>query len=122
MDVEVACTSVCVRVFVCHAIGLKKVKKIQNNRAFYDTVEFDKQNSAVITAKVSGKLRDKEKKKSEQSKRHTKSIKMSIATTEEIENLPNNPEVLLIDVRDPPEIKSSGTIPTSINIPCKLYV
>lgn len=45
---------------------------------------------------------------------------MSIATTEEIENLPNRPEVLLIDVRDPPEIKSTGTIPTSINIPCKL--
>lgn len=47
---------------------------------------------------------------------------MSIATTEEIENLPNRPEVLLIDVRDPPEIKSSGTIPTSINIPCKLNI
>lgn len=44
---------------------------------------------------------------------------MSIATTEEIENLPNRPEVLLIDVRDPPEIKSTGSIPTSINIPCK---
>lgn len=45
---------------------------------------------------------------------------MSIATTEEIENLPNRPEVLLIDVRDPPEIKSTGSIPTAINIPCKL--
>lgn len=44
---------------------------------------------------------------------------MSFATLEEIENLPNNPDVLLIDVRDPPEIKSTGLIPTSINIPCK---
>lgn len=46
-------------------------------------------------------------------------VKMSIATLEEIENLPNNPEILLIDVRDPPEIKSTGLIPTAINIPCK---
>lgn len=42
------------------------------------------------------------------------------ATIDEIEDLPNHPEVLLIDVRDPPEIKSTGSIPTSINIPCKL--
>lgn len=47
---------------------------------------------------------------------------MSIATIEEIENLPNQPEILLIDVRDPPEIKSTGSIPTAINIPCKLEI
>lgn len=41
------------------------------------------------------------------------------ATIDEIEDLPNHPEVLLIDVRDPPEIKSTGSIPTSINIPRK---
>lgn len=44
---------------------------------------------------------------------------MEVVSTEDIENLPNRPEVLLIDVRDPPEIKNTGTIPTSINIPCK---
>lgn len=44
---------------------------------------------------------------------------MSVVTFEEIEDLPNRPEVLLIDVRDPPEIKDTGKIPASINIPCK---
>lgn len=44
---------------------------------------------------------------------------MSLATIDEIEDLPNHPETLLIDVRDPPEIKSTGSIPTGINIPCK---
>lgn len=47
---------------------------------------------------------------------------MSLFTVEEIENLPNHPEKLLIDVRDPPEIKSTGSIPTSINIPRKYYM
>lgn len=47
---------------------------------------------------------------------------MSFATIEEIEDLPNHPEVLLIDVRDPPEIKSTGAIPTSINIPRKFCI
>ncbi|KAG5679040.1 hypothetical protein PVAND_008641 [Polypedilum vanderplanki] len=33
----------------------------------------------------------------------------------------NNPEVLLIDVRDPADIADTGCIPTSINIPlCKV--
>lgn len=45
---------------------------------------------------------------------------MSVVTIDEIEKLPERPEVLLIDVRDPPEIKSTGLIPCSINIPCKL--
>lgn len=45
--------------------------------------------------------------------------KMSIVTFEEIEDLPNRPETILVDVRDPPEIKDTGNIPTSINIPCK---
>lgn len=42
---------------------------------------------------------------------------MSVVTYEEILDLPNQPEKLLIDVRDPPEIKDTGSIPTSINIP-----
>lgn len=45
---------------------------------------------------------------------------MTTVTFEDIEDLPNHPETLLIDVRDPPEIKDTGTIPTSINIPRKL--
>lgn len=44
---------------------------------------------------------------------------MSVVTYEEIVDLPNCPHKLLVDVRDPPEIKDTGNIPTSINIPRK---
>ncbi|XP_055551248.1 rhodanese domain-containing protein CG4456-like [Wyeomyia smithii] len=42
-----------------------------------------------------------------------------VATYEEIVDLPNHPEKLLIDVREPAELASTGVIPTSINIPLK---
>lgn len=42
-----------------------------------------------------------------------------IATFEEVKDLPNHPEKLLIDVREPAEIAETGVIPTAINIPCK---
>ena len=42
-----------------------------------------------------------------------------IAYYEEIKDLPNHPEVLLIDVREPEEIEATSLIPTSINVPCK---
>lgn len=42
-------------------------------------------------------------------------------TYEEIKDLPNHPGKLLIDVRNPDEVQTSGQIPTSINIPCKFY-
>jgi 3-mercaptopyruvate sulfurtransferase SseA len=42
-----------------------------------------------------------------------------IATYEEVKNLPNHPEKLLIDVREPHELAETGEIPTAINIPCK---
>lgn len=42
-----------------------------------------------------------------------------IATYEEVKDLPNHPEKLLIDVREPQEIIDTGIIPTSVNIPCK---
>ncbi|XP_049298142.1 rhodanese domain-containing protein CG4456-like isoform X2 [Anopheles funestus] len=42
---------------------------------------------------------------------------MSIATYEEVLDLPNHPEKLLIDVRNPDELSETGKIPTSINIP-----
>lgn len=45
---------------------------------------------------------------------------IEIATYEEVKDLPNNPEKVLIDVREPQEILDSGKIPTSVNIPCKL--
>lgn len=53
------------------------------------------------------------------------SVKMSsveIATYEEVKDLPNHPEKLLIDVREPAEIAETGSIPTSINIPCKFDI
>ncbi|XP_053672137.1 rhodanese domain-containing protein CG4456-like isoform X2 [Anopheles nili] len=45
---------------------------------------------------------------------------MSIATYEEVLELPNHPEKLLIDVRNPDELAETGKIPTSINIPLPL--
>ncbi|KFB52843.1 AGAP007534-PD-like protein [Anopheles sinensis] len=44
---------------------------------------------------------------------------MSVATYEEVLDLPNHPEKLLIDVRNPNEIADTGKIPTSVNIPCE---
>ncbi|XP_058055227.1 rhodanese domain-containing protein CG4456 isoform X2 [Anopheles bellator] len=42
-----------------------------------------------------------------------------VATLAEVEDLPNHPEKLLIDVREPSELEATGRIPTSINIPLK---
>lgn len=47
--------------------------------------------------------------------------RIPIAYYDEIVNLPKCPEKLLIDVREPEELKATGMIPTSINIPCKIY-
>lgn len=44
---------------------------------------------------------------------------MATVTYAEVKDLPNHPESYLFDVRDPPEIKDTGLIPTSINIPCE---
>lgn len=44
-----------------------------------------------------------------------------IAFYEEVKDLPNHPEKLLIDVREPAEIAETGSIPTSVNIPRKLH-
>lgn len=44
---------------------------------------------------------------------------VAIANYEEVKDLPNHPEKLLVDVREPAEIAETGKIPTSINIPCK---
>lgn len=44
---------------------------------------------------------------------------VEIATYEEVKDLPNHPEKVLIDVREPNELQETGKIPTSINIPRK---
>lgn len=43
----------------------------------------------------------------------------NIATYEEVKNLKNHPEKVLIDVREPEELKETGQIPFCINIPRK---
>lgn len=45
----------------------------------------------------------------------------NIATYDEVLDLPNHPEKVLIDVREPSELKEFGQIPTSINIPRKFF-
>src|SRR5512142_3075834 len=40
-----------------------------------------------------------------------------MATYEEVKDVPNHPEVYLIDVRNKDELASTGAIPGSINIP-----
>jgi thiosulfate:glutathione sulfurtransferase len=42
-----------------------------------------------------------------------------IVAYEDIKTLPNHPEKLLVDVREPDELEATGKIPTSINIPSK---
>lgn len=42
-----------------------------------------------------------------------------VASYDEIVDLPNHPEKLLVDVRNPEELAATGVIPTSINIPRK---
>lgn len=49
------------------------------------------------------------------------STMVEIATYEEVKDLPNHPEKVLIDVREPNELAETGQIPTSINIPRKEY-
>lgn len=55
--------------------------------------------------------------------RRSVELKMSvgIADYQEVIEALHDPEVLLIDVREPPEIEESGSIPKSINIPCKNF-
>lgn len=48
-------------------------------------------------------------------------ITIPIVNYEDIKDLPNHPEKILIDVREPNELQETGQIPTSINIPCKIF-
>lgn len=47
------------------------------------------------------------------------SMTVEIAAYNDIIEAIVDPEVMIIDVREPDEIASSGSIPTSINIPSK---
>lgn len=40
----------------------------------------------------------------------------------EVKKLKDNKEAVLIDVRQPEELAQHGSIPGSINIPCKLFL
>lgn len=42
----------------------------------------------------------------------------SIVTYQDVKDVPNKPEICLIDVRQRAELKETGRIPASINIPC----
>ncbi len=44
---------------------------------------------------------------------------VEIADYEYVKGLANQPEKLLVDVRNPDELEEAGKIPHSINIPCK---
>ncbi|XP_055847897.1 rhodanese domain-containing protein CG4456 [Episyrphus balteatus] len=44
-------------------------------------------------------------------------VNIPVVDYAEVKDLPNHPEKLLIDVREPNEIKGTGLIPTAINIP-----
>lgn len=41
-----------------------------------------------------------------------------MATYEQVKDVPNQPEIYLIDVRNEDEIAETGSIPASLNIPC----
>jgi len=43
-----------------------------------------------------------------------------MATYEQVKDVPNHPEVYLIDVRRKDELQQTGSIPASLNIPCKI--
>uniref|UniRef100_A0ABK9NG78 Rhodanese domain-containing protein n=1 Tax=Glossina morsitans morsitans TaxID=37546 RepID=A0ABK9NG78_GLOMM len=50
-------------------------------------------------------------------KNFSSSASIRIVEYEDIKELPKHPEKLLIDVREPNELRETGQIPTSINIP-----
>ena len=44
---------------------------------------------------------------------------VKIVTYEEVKAMADEPEKLLVDVRNPDELQEVGKIPHSLNIPCK---
>lgn len=49
-------------------------------------------------------------------------FKVGIATYEEVIEALRDTDKLIVDVREPDDIRASGQIPKSINIPCKLNI
>lgn len=49
---------------------------------------------------------------------HIDQSKIMDATYEQVKDVPNHPEVYLIDVRNPEELTATGSIPSSLNVPC----
>jgi len=49
-----------------------------------------------------------------------KFVLRTMATYEQVKDVPNHPEVYLIDVRRKDELQQTGSIPASLNIPCKI--
>lgn len=49
-------------------------------------------------------------------------ITLKLCCGAEVKDLPKHPEKTLIDVREPSELQETGTIPTSINIPRKIFL
>lgn len=45
-----------------------------------------------------------------------------MATYEEVKDIPNQKDQYLFDVRNVSEIKETGTLPASINIPCEYLI
>lgn len=52
---------------------------------------------------------------------NTNEIQIPVVTYEYVKDLPNHPEKILIDVREPSELQETGSIPSSINIPRKKH-
>ncbi|EDW18173.2 rhodanese domain-containing protein CG4456 [Drosophila mojavensis] len=48
---------------------------------------------------------------------HIKRRKIMDATYEQVKDVPNHPEIYLIDVRNPEELTATGSIPSSLNVP-----
>lgn len=53
---------------------------------------------------------------------HIKRRKIMDATYEQVKDVPNHPEIYLIDVRNPEELTATGSIPSSLNVPCKYNI
>lgn len=54
--------------------------------------------------------------------RLSSSSTMSIVNYDQVKKFTQDPNVLIIDVREPSELQETGVIDNSINIPCKWAV
>lgn len=73
---------------------------------------YTKYNQSVVNLEFSTMLSERNYSKST-----AEPTAIPIVYYDEIKDLPNHPEKLLIDVREPQELSETGKIPSSINIP-----